>query len=219
MNGRVTRVLALGVVLLALIQCRVLATGIGPSVSYGLGNQDWADEHGTTDLSSIGLGFVLDTAVARDSLFNYRLEIGYERRQDTFDNDFTFDTDLLVLNNTFGFGIVRSHVVRVWLGPQLRIFGGTGSGGNTSGGNTDVTMLGAAAGLALGANFHLGDVVSLCISSSFLYSVASAESSFTYTYDGYGYHESYEETRNDTVSGPVADLRLGLLFRLGSDRM
>ena len=66
----------------------------------------------------------LDSAVAKDKLFNYRMNLGYEHvpRGST-------DSTFAMFNggsfeNIFGFGVYRSKLMRVWLGPSLRIAAG-----------------------------------------------------------------------------------------------
>ena len=84
------------------------AAGFGGYLSYSkidggvddlpfLGDQDYESDR-------FGLGFVMDTNVAKDSLFNYRLEVGYQHSWREFD-DFSgeIESDGFTINNTFGF--------------------------------------------------------------------------------------------------------------------
>ncbi len=109
-----------------------------------------------------------------------------------------------MLDNIFGFGVVRTRAVRFWLGPELRLFGGSMKALREGRATLSGKMLGAAAGPAVGVNFHLGNRTSLCLSGSFLYSYTRVESSFSYSSD-----------YNDNGSGFLVDFRVGLLFRFG----
>jgi hypothetical protein len=59
-------------------------------------------------LSTFSYGLLLDTALARDSLFNFRYQVGFGT---TMQNEDMF--------GSFGFGLVRTPYLRFWLGPQL----------------------------------------------------------------------------------------------------
>ncbi len=64
-----------------------------------------------------GAGLILDTNLAADSLFNYRLKLGGGKRW--IDREKKISMARLNLSNIFGFGIIRTGVIRWWLGPQL----------------------------------------------------------------------------------------------------
>jgi hypothetical protein len=184
--------------------------GIGVYGSAGLGSQSWtesdymADREFDTDSTLAGIGFMLDTAVSRTSLFNYRLAVGYERRaEENGDGGHSTDFDIFTMAHTFGFAVVRAQAVRVWIGPELRIFGGSAEVDGPYG-SSDLSMLGFAIGPALGANIHLGGLLSLCISASPMYSLALVESS----------DDLYDDFDAD-VDGFIVDVRAALLFRMG----
>ena len=158
------------------------ATGIGFYLSRGSGdtdfNEDYDDDDSWYDLESSGdakfsgYGFILDTAVAKDKVFNYRLQIGYEDVEYDLDSvyyedlnmdisasvsNFELDIDRFVLDNTFGFGIVRIPNFRLWIGPQLRIGYMSGDGTYDIGGTKrNLDFDGLVLGLApvIGANFN-----------------------------------------------------------------
>lgn len=86
-------------------------------------SDDWDADEETTSF-----GFVLDTALARNQLFNYRFEIGLEKSDVDLDIEFgNIDTDGtaelsgLVMTHDFGFGVYRSKDVRIWIGPELKL--------------------------------------------------------------------------------------------------
>lgn len=161
------------------------AVGLGPFFEYGRGVgvlEDGGDIDFDTNRYSVG--FALDTAVARDTLFNYRLNLGYSYREQMFDGGGDFESHGLTLNNIFGFGVYRSDRARVWLGPSIRF-------------NTDVLTdlpedldivdLGVGGGLALGANIHTSAAGSVGFTFGYQYLyVASVvdDSDFDETRDG-----------------------------------
>ncbi|RLC25170.1 MAG: hypothetical protein DRH21_04380 [Deltaproteobacteria bacterium] len=162
------------------------ASGIGFYLSRGIGdgdtdfNEDYDDDDSWYDLESsgdakfFGCGFIFDTAVAKDKVFNYRLQIGYEDVEYDLDSvynedlnmdisaivsNFELNIDRFVLDNTFGFGIVRMPNFRLWIGPQLRIGYMSGDGTMTLIDRTkcNLDFDGLVLGIApvMGANFNL----------------------------------------------------------------
>jgi len=100
--------------------------------------------------TNFGGGFWLDTCLADDSIFNYRMSFGVDT------NDYSGISQKgarLHLFNDFGFGVVRNSYMRLWLGPQLLV-AGVFSGAK----GVNVGL-----GLAVGLNINVGDYVSLCI--------------------------------------------------------
>ncbi|MDM7985818.1 MAG: hypothetical protein QUS13_00640, partial [Smithella sp.] len=70
----------------------------------------------------LGAGFVLDTAVATDELFNYRLNVGWE--DSIADGTHFFkkgNANRVYASNTFGLGVFMNRYIRLWTGPQLDI--------------------------------------------------------------------------------------------------
>jgi hypothetical protein len=98
------------------------ATGLGGYLSYG--NVDGSVDfnfNGDYKTDRFGIGFVMDTNVATDRLFNYRLELGYQKSWREFDvlsRDIEFSG--FTWNNYFGFAPYRSQNIRLWMGPTLR---------------------------------------------------------------------------------------------------
>ena len=127
------RKLIYGLVLLLLTLSggRAFALGLGfyGTVQGGSGSWELENQSGFTfydddgDTERFGIGFTLDTAVARNKLFNYRLNIGPERFDIDFDNSGGATAELygLAADNTFGFGVMRTEKVRLWAGPRVRI--------------------------------------------------------------------------------------------------
>ena len=146
-----------------------LAVGFGPYFEYGRGISN--DGFGTADFDDnrYSVGFALDTRVASDGLFNYRLNLGYQRTSRNFGGPGDVTYNGVTLNQMFGFGVYRSSLMRVWLGPSIRI-GADIFNSN----NVDVT---AGGGLALGMNLHTGDVGSAALTFGYQYMYVGAVSS------------------------------------------
>ncbi len=115
---------------IAAIVCALSATpafaiGLGVYGNYSAGRSYWDFKNsGSTDEnhSYYGGGVVFDTAVARDSLFHYRLGIGYDKVvHDSYSDFGDLKLNRIVVSNTFGFGIFRSEDTRLWLWPQFRV--------------------------------------------------------------------------------------------------
>jgi hypothetical protein len=67
-------------------------------------------------------GFILDTAVGLNQLFNYRLGVGYENTMKSGNAFFDrFSIHRVAVSNTFGYAFVRSKYLRVWMGPQIEL--------------------------------------------------------------------------------------------------
>lgn len=140
------------------------AIGLGGFVNFGTGKTSWEsdDDFEYTDDSSdsfYGIGFVLDTAVATNTIFNYRLNFGIEKWKRSFDE--TNDNQKLTrytIANTFGFGVLRDDKMRIWLGPQ--IFFGYGIG---SWGRDDWVEGFFGIGAAIGLNYHVDNTISLLL--------------------------------------------------------
>lgn len=156
------------------------------------------------DSSHVGLGLVMDTAIATRNVFNYRLKIGYDQPEYTYDYSFNreakLECDSFILDNTFGFAMLRTPVARIWLGPELRLASISGELKVDGHKIHDIDGGGVGLGVAVGANFNLGPVVSLGIEG--------------------GYRQMYYfGTDDDDDSVDISDgqpfLGLSLLFRMG----
>lgn len=162
------------------------AAGFGIYGSFGGdGSSTWTDDYyGTSDTAKTvhqGAGFVLDTAVAKDSFFNYQLNLGY----DEFTNKFPgSSSDLklggLMISNAFGFGIVRTDGFRLWMGPEIRLAWPRGSNSGT-----DFDFFGAGVGPVVGMNFNLPGTVSFVVKAGYQFMSynGTVDSATTYSYD------------------------------------
>lgn len=161
---------------------------------------DLLAERGLADRNEVGFGFALDTNVAADRLFNYRMDFGYHG---SFWADSATDSVLggangLMFNNAFGFGILRTSVLRLWLGPAFRMnFDWYG--------DVDLFDYQFGVGPQAGLNFHVGPV-SFVLSSAYNYK-------FGWFIDTSGFNLPVEAHRDHYVS-----VNLAVLFRSGGDQ-
>ena len=121
MNGEIMKslhVAIMTVLLLAWCAPEALAAGFGFYGKFGEGKVRYNNAAGTLreNTEFIGAGMVLDTAVARDRLFNYRLHVGYEKLKNDLER-----LESVVVDQDFGLALHRSKKSRIWLGPELRI--------------------------------------------------------------------------------------------------
>jgi hypothetical protein len=170
------------------------AVGLGFYVERGSGSSDWEEEDDydntndfDTDDKRAGFGFVLDTNVAQDRLFNYRLQIGYEKRDTEIKNSIdSADLKGFVMSHDFGFGVLRTRNVRLWLGPELRLAYYTGSPKIND--DLDISIFEYGIGPVVGANFNIGSTVTLAVKTGYLFQgfVGIGEDDFDdeYTYTG-----------------------------------
>ncbi len=181
--------------------------GLGPFFEYahGLGETERRDFFGGVvdrdfDANRYSVGFALDTAVARDTLFNYRLNVGYSYRDQDYDGfGGSFDFHGLTLNNMFGFGVYRDSRARVWVGPSVRLNVDVRSD------DSDFVDVGIGGGFALGANVHTGP---------------NGSAAFTFGYQ-YLYVASFQDDSifDDTLDGRqhLLSFNLTYFFRLSGD--
>ncbi len=152
---------------------RRFSPGFGAYRSYGnidggvddlsfLGGQDYESDR-------FGLGFVMDTNVAKGGLFNYRLEVGYQHSWREFD-DFSgeIESDGFTINNTFGFAPSRNENVRLWMGSALRLSVDVSDEDDTHPLDDWITY-GGGIGPAVGLNWHMGSTLSDSLSLSYQY--------------------------------------------------
>lgn len=212
-------VLALGLGLLASESAQ--AGGFGGSLSYTrsqskLDDVDdfWADLN--TESDEVGIGLVFDTNLAQDRLFNYRLNaslafVDEEVGQAGLENQVQGTN--VSLDQTFGFGFIRTPTVRVFIGPSLHLGVGRIDDNIHVNGfreNYERTSFTAGLGPELGINFHVGR--HLTFSTSAFVRYGFQVQSFQRLFDEGG-------SDGDFVG---SDLRAGLVtsvfFRFGRDQ-
>jgi len=111
---------------------------------------------------SAGLGIAFDTNIGIDRLFNYRLGLEVMKQEidsvngSSCTNDCDFGTRFNMVH-TFGFGVLRTEKVRLWVGPRINLAFDSDSG------DYGYSRVGFEFGVApaVGVNVNLGRVVSL----------------------------------------------------------
>ena len=176
------------------------ALGIGGYFTTMSGSSEWdvdldADDEALEDASSnwdaeegtAGFGFVLDTAVARDQLFNYRFQIGLESSKIELELpsgvDATAKLSGLAITNDFGVGVVRTKNARVWIGPELRLaFKGGNIEFDDEPDNLDIDddwTIGTfqyGIGPVVGGNFHIGNALTLAVKTGVIWETMTGKS-------------------------------------------
>ncbi len=137
------------------------AIGYGLSLKYGQSEgtlSEVDDEFADIDLMVRGfeVGFILDTNLARNRLFNYRVVGGFEYGAADWSGVESFSLYGGSITNTFGFGVWRSRLFRLYIGPDLRLSATTGSPGIAV--DTDTAQVDIAVGASIGLNIHLGSI-------------------------------------------------------------
>jgi hypothetical protein len=180
------------------------ALGLGAYYNQGWGDgeveyDDWDDDdYNHYDFDDIDIendyktrmiGFMLDTNVARDSIFNYRLNIALDEMEPKSGKDI----DGYVMDHTFGFGVLRNQNVRLWIGPQINLSYYT---------DDDFDMFGLGFGPAIGVNIHAGDKISFTVTSGYKYNfLIGSEDRYDDDFDFTGYEGQYY-------------INFGVLFRI-----
>lgn len=211
---------ALLIVIFFAVPKNVHSFGMGIYVPFGAGSGTFT----LSDLSDVeidydgtyagGFGIVLDTKIARDGLFNYRLNLGLINGSNKYEGNTKAQDGYkyYVLDNSFGFGVVRTSWLRLWIGPQIRIAYMNLEDNST--GNTE-TMNGIGFGFApvIGANFNFGPVFTAAIDLGYRFSSYAG----TWEYEGYneysGYYDYWDESF--TRSENMFFINFSLLFRMG----
>ena len=179
---------------------------LGDSGSYTYSPDYTSDVEVDRDYkTSAGLGLTFDTNIGKDKLFNYRLGLEYINLK-VDNSDFTSSNTgygRFNLVNTFGFGVLRTESVRLWIGPRINV------GWNVDASDASYSELAFELGIApaIGVNVNLGRVVSLAADIDYRFAtVAGAWDSDTLLNSG-----SY----TGSVTGATA--RFYVLFRFGEE--
>lgn len=103
------------------------AVGIGIYATGGTAMSNWMVENenfGSSTDYCFGGGLLIDTAVAKNKLFNYRMAIGYEWYGSNNPSLYNVKPDYnfahkFDMSHTFGLGIYRTKTLRFWVGPEV----------------------------------------------------------------------------------------------------
>jgi hypothetical protein len=185
--------------------CTSHAQAVGLGFSVGTGSEEWENDvynNGNREVSNVG--FVVDTAVARNKVFNYRFTFLKEENNADGGN---LDMQGYAMTHDFGFGVVRTKNVRLWLGPELKASyyeDLTQNNGRTTTGD----VVGFGAGPVIGLNVNLPQVVS--------FTFTAAYHIIGFYAGGDSYYDSNTGTYVDTVDADSNGLYLniGVIFRI-----
>lgn len=143
---------------------------VGDSFALGLGltsgsaDEDWTNNYSFPSSASkfevSNFGFVLDSNVAKDKLFNYRFSLTKEENKS---KNGSLKLEGITMTHDFGFALFKNEFVRLWLGPRLNtaLYDTVKDNGVDTGGE----VVGISWGPVLGVNLHLKDVVSFSITT------------------------------------------------------
>ena len=144
------------VVLMLMVSSPVYAVGFGLFLNGGNAEAKWDGDllNDESNGKHLDFGFALDTNLATDRLFNYRLELGKAYWEvERFNNQSaTADLDGVMMNQDFGFGGLVSESVRLWLGPELRLTYLNGELNEVA--PTDIDLFGLGFGAAAGVDIN-----------------------------------------------------------------
>lgn len=167
------------------------AVGLGLYGAGGWGNVDWSpDDHDRfrKRAQHLGYGLALDTAPDSNKLFNYNLNIGYEKFSNKNGNAWgEADLEGVVMSHTFGFGGLITPNIRLWFGPELRASWSEGS--PTTFPNYTMRVFGVGVGPALGVNFNVGERLTFVLKGGYQY----------LSYYGYG-RGQFDHVTNTAIS-------------------
>jgi len=133
----------------------------GMGVSSGSMEETWTDTGfggGSSMREVTSIGLVLDSNVAANKLFNYRFRIFTEENVSSSGNSSYSGTSM---THDFGFALVRTKPVRLWLGPRFKYT--FLSNDNASEATTN--RFGLLYGAVLGVNINLPRVVTFSITA------------------------------------------------------
>lgn len=222
MKKLVTAVL---VVLLGIIagSSQVHAAGFGLYGSVSGGSTDWTVDNWSSttldfskDTRHVNFGMMLDTAPARDKLFNYQLSIGYDRFRNTNSEAWgTADFEGLVISNCFGFGALITPSLRFWMGPEVRVTWLDGHPDLYKDYKIDLFGFGFGPVIGLNINFNESQTLALKVGYQIINYVGEGDGKFDHTTNSASlYSNSYDyDLREKMVYFTV-----GFMFRSSGDR-
>ena len=153
-----------------LVASPIYAVGFGLFVNGGEAKATWDGDfvNADSDGQHLDVGISLDTNLATDRLFNYRMELGRAYWEiDSFNNQgVKSELDGLVLNQDFGFGGRVSDSIRLWLGPELRLTYINGELNTAA--PTDVDLFGLGFGAVVGANFNFSSRLTIAAKAGYV---------------------------------------------------
>jgi hypothetical protein len=161
---------------LALFAAPAWSGGVGGSFSYGDGDGDVDDTDDffpdlDTSADYFEVGFTYDSNLAADRLFNYRMSLNLQLvEQELSLGPISADIDGtgFSLNQLFGFGLIRTKNVRVFVGPTIHL-GVTIFDDEQAGVDIEEVLVVAAIGPEVGVNLHLGRRLTMSLTGYYRY--------------------------------------------------
>jgi len=192
------------------------AAGIGGYGFFSYTDLYLEDYDTNSDNYCFGGGFVFDTNLSQDRLFNYRLNVGLgwvaiqpdSKYDDLVDAPGGVAFEII---NTFGFGIVRTSTLRLWLGPQIGfryVNIDTQIQGNAYYGESDfdIDRYIFICGAVVGLNINLEQNFTIGVDGGFRFNSGITYGRFVSDYD-------YYETDAYTTYGPEGYFNVSFMFR------
>ncbi|HOW81981.1 MAG TPA: hypothetical protein PK573_05430 [Spirochaetota bacterium] len=193
------------------------AVGIGAYGGFSYNEGKFQEYEGLDDVGSAyranfywaGAGLVVDTAVAKNKIFNYRMNLGIGKLwQEPISGSYNIDIEGIraELISSFGFGIVKISFMRMWLGPQLGL---RVSYIEADDFNTNFTSVFISPGAVLGFNFNIGSLFTIALDGGFRY---NAGLNFVTSQDS-----SLLDYNSEYTHGPEGFVNVSVLFRFGDN--
>jgi hypothetical protein len=199
------------------------AAALGFYGTGGLGTADWTVDSGSSSSTNfrkntnhLGAGLAMDTVPARDNLFNYHLNIGYDRFSTRGGGAWgNSDFEGILLSNNFGFGTLINPRTRVWFGPEIRLEWANGSPKQYP--SFKIRLFGVGIGPVIGVNFNIGDKYTFVVKAGFQYLNYFGEGEGNYSHATNS--PSINSNRYDyDVTEKLFYVNLEFLFRTSGDR-
>ena len=202
---------------------RADAAGFGFYGSVGGGRADWTVDQDSSssfdfgkDTGHAGFGMAMDTAPARDSLFNYQLNIGYDRFRNVKGGEWgPVDLEGPVISNNFGFGSMISKTTRFWIGPEVRVTWMNGHPDRYK--DYKIHLFGVGIGPVVGMNINYDDKHTVVLKMGFQYLnyVGKGNGRFSHAT---GAASTFSNSYDYDVTEKLLYVTVGFLFRTSGDR-
>ena len=139
---------------------------VGLGFSFGAGSEEWEQQRvniGDRDVRNVG--FVVDTAVARDKIFNYRFS--FLKEENNAADSGKLDMEGYAMVHDFGFAVLQTKNIRLWLGPQLKTAYYKDVYVSSTNTSVATNVAGYGFGPVFGVNVHLPQVVSFSFTAAY----------------------------------------------------
>lgn len=196
------------------------AAGLGVYGFLGGGSADWTPDFNNSSFDKttghVGAGLVLDTAPARDTLFNYQLNLGYDHFTNSNSQAWgnaTFNG--FAVSNNFGFGAMINPTTRFWFGPELRLTWADGSPDHYK--DFKMSLFGLGVGPVIGVKLNYDDKHTIALKAGFQYIhyVGTGDGKFSHTTNS---ATSNSNSYDYETTEKMVYVAVEFLFRTSSDR-